>query len=380
MCTNPAILMNRAEFETYRAEEISGRYLPPDTLDGILQTLSGDLKITRAGESAKGLPIHKVELGHGPIRVLMWSQMHGNESTTTKAVLDMMRFFLSGSMEAENLKRQLTLEILPMLNPDGSLAYTRENANGTDLNRDAANQKEPESKVLRACYEEFRPDFCLNLHDQRTIYNLGASPIPATLSFLAPAADTDRGLPGNRKRSMELIAAIAHDLRDVLPGGIGRYDDSFNPNCVGDQFQMAGTPTLLFEAGHFPGDYQREHTRFFVFRALLSCLRRIADSSYRSFSTSDYLSLPANGKLLADLRIRNAGHLFPHYDKGEVLAVQYREVLRDGRIHWVPVWPEEGLTEGRFGHREWDAARESDREEIAKTPGLLRLLEKGRTP
>lgn len=359
-------------------DEISGRYLPPDALDGILRTFAGNLRITRAGESVKGLPIKKITWGDGPVRVLMWSQMHGNESTTTRAVLDLIRYLQSGSPVAENLKRRLTLSILPMLNPDGSLAYTRENANGTDLNRDAAEQKEPESKVLRVCYEEFRPDFCLNLHDQRTIYNLGASPIPATLSFLAPSADADRGLPANRVSAMELIAAIAYDLREVLPGGVGRYDDSFNPNCVGDQFQMAGTPTLLFEAGHFPGDYSREHTRFFVFRALLSCLNRIADASYRSFATTDYLSLPANGKMLVDLRIRNAGHLFPHFGQTEALAIQYREVLRDGRIHWVPEWPDAGLTAGRFGHRELDAARASDREELGKIPGLLQLLKNGR--
>lgn len=372
--------MDRSDYETYRIHEISGRYLPPDILEKILRDLPGDLDPSRVGQSVNGLPIYKLRLGNGPVRVLMWSQMHGNESTTTKAVLDLMNYLLSGSPEAEYLKRQLTIDILPMLNPDGSLAYKRENANGTDLNRDAEVRREPESKVLRACYAEFGPDFCLNLHDQRTIYNLGASPIPATLSFLAPSADTDRGLPENRLRAMELIAAIAEDLREVLPGGIGRYDDSFNANCVGDQFQMAGTPTLLFEAGHFPGDYSREHTRFFVFRALLSSLNRIADGSYRSFSTSDYLSLPANGKLLVDLRIRNAGHLFQGYREDQDLAVHYREVLRDGRIHWVPDWPDEGLTEARYGHREWDAAREADREEIAKVPGLLRLLEKSQTP
>lgn len=376
---NLSIPMDRHEYETHRINDISGRYLPPDTLDRILQKLPGNPNTTEVGKSVSGLPIYKVRLGNGPIRVLMWSQMHGNESTTTKAVLDLMHYLLSGSREVEFLKGQLTIDMLPMLNPDGSLAYIRENANGTDLNRDAHQRKEPESEVLRACYEKFQPHFCLNLHDQRTIYNLGASPIPATLSFLAPSADADRGLPDNRVRAMELIAAIAQDLREVLPGGIGRYDDSFNPNCVGDQFQMDGAATLLFEAGHFPGDYSREHTRFFVFRALLSCLNRIADGSYASFSTAHYLSLPANGKLLVDLRIRNAGHLFPHFGQDEDLAIQYREVLRDGRIHWVPEWPEEGLTEGRYGHREWDAAREADREEILKTPGLLRLLEKGQS-
>jgi hypothetical protein len=33
-----------------------------------------------------------------------------------------------------------------------------------------------------------------------------------------------------------------------------------------------GVPTLLFEAGHFEGDYQREITRKYIFIALISSL------------------------------------------------------------------------------------------------------------
>jgi hypothetical protein len=46
-------------------------------------------------------------------------------------------------------------------------------------------------------------------------------------------------------------------LQRYIPGQIGRFDDSFNLNC-GDTFQAMGVPTLLFEAGHFEGDYQRK--------------------------------------------------------------------------------------------------------------------------
>jgi hypothetical protein len=52
-----------------------------------------------------------------------------------------------------------------MLNPDGAALY-RENANKVDLNRDS---KHLQSRVsLRAVFE-FKPDYCFNLHDQRTI-------------------------------------------------------------------------------------------------------------------------------------------------------------------------------------------------------------------
>ena len=67
--------------------------------------------------------------------------MHGNESTTTKAVIDLVNLLIKNydSDSVTNLLNRCTLHIIPMLNPDGADAYTRVNANSVDLNRDAQN-------------------------------------------------------------------------------------------------------------------------------------------------------------------------------------------------------------------------------------------------
>ena len=57
-----------------------------------------------------------------------------------------------------------------MLNPDGATLYTRANANAVDLNRDSQDLTQPARRVLRATFERFKPDYCFNLHDQRTIF------------------------------------------------------------------------------------------------------------------------------------------------------------------------------------------------------------------
>ena len=49
-----------------------------------------------------------------------------------------------------HILKACTLYIIPILNPDGAKAYTRLNANEVDLNRDAQDLSQPESKVLRA--------------------------------------------------------------------------------------------------------------------------------------------------------------------------------------------------------------------------------------
>ena len=105
--------------------------------------------------------------------------MHGNESPTTQSVFDLLR-----SLQADkSLLKTFQLSIIPILNPDGAKAYTRFNANQVDLNRDAIDLSQIESRVLRKEFDEFSPDYAFNLHDQRTIFGVEAK--PATLSLLA---------------------------------------------------------------------------------------------------------------------------------------------------------------------------------------------------
>ena len=364
--------MLRKAYDSIKVGGMSGRYLPPDKLMQIIKPIVGEGQLGLLGRSERGRPIVKYEVGCGPVRIMMWSQMHGNETTTTKAVVDLIQALSSGFFDS--LLGKFRICIIPMLNPDGSQDYTRENANSIDLNRDAMDLSQVESQHLDSCFKQFSPDFCFNLHDQRTIYNTGGLPVPATLSFLSPAKDVERSSTGNRLRAMKLIAAVASDLNTDLPDGIGRYDDTFNPKCVGDRFQKQGIPTVLFEAGHYPDDYEREETRYFVFRALLAALHSIETGDYLKYNQQNYEAIPPNTRDFVDVRITNPEALHPRYKGRSDLLIQFREVLRSGRIHFVPGWPTEDLSNGRFGHRNLDASLQADRAEILNDPRLSRLL------
>ena len=225
------------------------------------------------GKSVLGKPIYQLVLGSGKTKIFMWSQMHGNEGTTTKALFDFINFLHSDSTESRVLLSSFTFCLLPMVNPDGAEAYTRENANGIDLNRDAQNLTQPESIVLRQVFDRFQPHYAYNLHDQRTIFGVGSTGKPATLSFLAPSYNEEREINENRQKAINLIAGINDELQKYIPGQVGRFDDSFNINCIGDTFQFLGVPTILFEAGHYPNDYDREITRKYIFFSLISSFK-----------------------------------------------------------------------------------------------------------
>ena len=338
------------DYNSFKNKELFGRYICLSDIENLLHNLGEEFSLKEIGTSVLGKPIHSIQFGKGAIKIMAWSQMHGNEATTTKAVFDLFNYISIYNKEpfVQKILNNCSICILPMLNPDGAEAYTRVNANNIDLNRDAQNLREPESRVLKQVFDNFKPDFCLNLHDQRTIFSAGNSANPAVLSFLTPSMDRDRKIYPSRIKSMQLIAKIAEDLSELLPGRIGRYDDAFNINCTGDTFQSTQTPTILFEAGHFPKDYEREETRKYVFLALISVLKSISDASFEDVNHYKYQEIPENEKLFHDIILREADT-----ENGVVdVAIQYKEVLKDGKLVFLPQIEKIAFKIEKFAHKE----------------------------
>jgi hypothetical protein len=351
-----------------------GRYVTHKDIDLFLKTVPYHFSILTEGSSVEGRPIKSIVMGKGELKIMMWSQMHGNESTTTKAVLDLMNFLKSDSDLARSILKNCTLKIIPILNPDGAMAYTRVNANEVDLNRDAQDRTQPESVMLRNVYVDFKPDYCFNLHDQRTIFNVGATPKPATVSFLAPAHDPERSISKTRGISMQLIVAMNEELQKHIPGQVGRYDDGFNSNCVGDTFQMLNTPTILFESGHFPGDYDREETRKYIYTAMLKAIEVISQKAIDQFKLDSYFNIPDNNKLFFDVIIKNIHILDAKYEVGHSAAVLFVETLVDGKIEFKEKLEEIGGLRAKYGHKTYNCLFPKDLNELQSKPELLELL------
>lgn len=317
---------------------IEGRYITLSTVRKALEKFP----YTTIGHSVQQRPIMLFRLGTGRRKILMWSQMHGNESTTTKSVIDLIHHL----SENDSLLAECSLFIIPILNPDGAEIYTRTNASGVDLNRDALHLSQPETQALFRSYENIQPDFCFNLHDQRTLFSLGNPPYPATISFLAPAENPERSLTPTRKKSMEVIAAVFEQMKAILPHQIGRFSDEFNIHCTGDRFTQLGVPTILFEAGHFPGDYQREITRKLVAQALLETISYISKKNVSGENYKAYFEIPENQKQFLDLIIED-----DITEKKQHLGIIFIEKLNKKNIIFEPFIQQEGSLNGFFAHQ-----------------------------
>ena len=341
-------------FSEIKQQKLFGRYITNKHIGPILEDISNDFEVSTIGHSVNQKPIYAVKIGTGSKKILMWSQMHGNESTTTKALFDLFNFLGQDSEEANKIKKEFTLLCIPILNPDGAQVYTRVNANNIDLNRDSVNLSQPESLLLRKTFEDFKPDYCFNLHDQRTIFAAGDTKNPATVSFLAPAYNEAREYNDIRYKAVNVIVAMNNELQKYIPNQIGRFDDSFNINCIGDMFQSLNVPTILFEAGHFQGDYEREETRKYIFISLLTALLFINENDVANHELTNYLRIPQNKVLFNDFVYRN---IMINNDSLNIIttfAAQYKEKLVGDRIIFEAFFTEIGDEIQLFGHQEYD--------------------------
>lgn len=266
-------------------------------------------EISEVGKSFEGRTIQMVKAGTGKTKVLLWSQMHGDEPTATMAIFDILNFLEANNDGLDGLRNNIlkntSLYFVPMLNPDGAEKYERRNAQGIDLNRDAAYLQAPESNILKNLQHSLNPEFGFNLHDQSPRYSVGRSNKVAAITFLATAYDYDRNVNDVRKRAMQLVVGMNKGLQKYVPGQVARYNDTHEPRGFGDNVQKWGTTLVLIESGGYIGDPEKQYLRQLNFMAILSSLNAIASKSYASENHAEYETIPENANYIYDLVIRH---------------------------------------------------------------------------
>ena len=272
------------------------------------------LRVTEIGRSVQGRPLRAVTFGSGPLKVLLWSQMHGDEATATMSLADLTAWFAdAGSADPlrDRIARELTVVMVPMLNPDGAALFQRENALGIDINRDARRLVTPEARALKALRDSIGADFGFNLHDQNARTLTGPRGRQVAIALLAPASDAARSWGPTRTRARHVAAVVAGVLGQEIEAHIARYDDSFEPRAFGDLMQQWGTSTVLIESGAMAGDPEKQRLRALNVVAILSALDAIATGSYASVPTTPYDRLSTNSRSALDLVIRGGSIVMP---------------------------------------------------------------------
>lgn len=298
--------------DTYRETTLTQRrFKQKDILPLIAKRQGNPLyKIETVGQSFEGRTLQMIKVGTGKKKVLLWTQMHGDEPTATMASFDIFNFLEGKNDGFDDFRKELlektTLYFVPMLNPDGAERYQRRTMQGIDMNRDAASRQTPEAVVLKGLVDQLKPDYGFNLHDQSPRYSAGRSAKVATISFLATSYDYELNINPVRERSMQLIVGMNKVLQKYIPGQVARYSDDHEPRGFGDNVQKWGTTLVLIESGGYVGDPEKQYIRKLNFMAILSALDKIADNSLTKEKRDDYYKIPENGRWVYDLVVRNA--------------------------------------------------------------------------
>ncbi len=295
--------LDRRQFQPEDYWEIASR---------LLDTSPERFRVTRIGSSIEGRPLRRIDFGDGSTTVLLWSQMHGDESTASRALLDVFDYLLRNPADARvrRIESQLAVTFVPVLNPDGAGRFVRHNAVGIDINRDARVLATPEGLALKAVRDAIDAEWGFNLHDQNIRTRRGRSDEGVEIALLAPPPGDGETSPANQN-AKHLAALIVHSLRPVVGDAIARYSETFNPRAFGDLMTQWGTATVLIESGGSTADPDKERPRRANFVAILAALDAIATGTWKEVSQDAYAGLPPNGRSVIDLLIVGGSIVLP---------------------------------------------------------------------
>lgn len=265
--------------------------------------------LSRAGTTYEGRAIWTLKLGKGPLRILVWSRQHGNEPICTAGLLHALSYLLHkpGEKVVRDILNGATILVLPMVNPDGVERFTRRNAMGIDVNRDARRGATPEGAALLLARDEFKPHVHFNLHDMGARKSTSTEGRLVALAFQAGPFDEWEGDNEVRLFAKRLCSRMTEAVGDYAYGHVTKYDARFMPTAFGDAMMGWGVASCLIESGGWFGPETPAFVTRLHYLALLAGLHAAASGSVYSANPALYDSLPLDtGRTYADLLLRGA--------------------------------------------------------------------------
>lgn len=205
----------------------------------------------QVGTSVNDLPIRAWWPTGTPTRILV-AAIHGEEAVTLQVAWQLLR-----TVHADDA----CAVVVPVLNPDGVLQGTRQNASGVDLNRNfpganwlpdasptywptttvrrsehrtqisspgTAPGSEPETRALMALVDEVGPELVVDLH----------TPLDLVI------AASERAQPWAEHIAEPAAMPIVRELAGPTPGDSGTWIEQQGTAAVTYEFDLVGLPVL----------------------------------------------------------------------------------------------------------------------------------------
>jgi hypothetical protein len=275
-------------------------------LASIEHASNGAVRVNSVGQSGEGRELLYATVGNGPDVFWLQARIHGNELHVTEAVLQVLKYLASSDdPTAAQIRRQLTVVVIPMYNPDGAEANIRQSTTPSrvDLNRDWEEFRQIESRAWYALWERIHPRLVLDLH------HMGQSPVVEGTRELNtfqigarsidPARMTEQQWLTNRQMAMISTAAVER----LGTGNVARYPLIDITNAVISRMLLGGPgpdgtdPRFKTQGGIFyevrsVGQKSNGMLEQLFVRPTMAVLAAAADGSLYSHPGTGWESLP----------------------------------------------------------------------------------------
>lgn len=250
------------------------------TLEGIERRSRGTMELSVIGESNEGRNIYMAKIGDGDIPVFIHTQQHGNEPHGTEAALQIIQdLAMSGNPTFREIRENLTVYIVPRVNPDGHEVYWRFNVDpdapprsisegfwtaaaggGWDINRyhwidwtnsdlyanhpqDYPENPVPEAQALVDAFLDTEPIWIVDWHNQGSYVSPDGKNV--TSSIMWP---NHPDVPEDAvDLSKQLSVAMMDEMNQYGFSEVTRYPGSAIPNIARNAYGLEGVGSVLVE-------------------------------------------------------------------------------------------------------------------------------------
>ena len=311
------------------------------------KTSKGKVELQVIGYTNEGREIYLAKIGDGPKPVLIMAQQHGDEIHGSGAAVNVIKLLSTGSKRADDLLEQLTVLIIPRVNPDGfevdpdgagpqiaqrenvdPLAPPRDTSNGFytregqgwDINRfhyldwttspvyafcnDPVNQDicnypdnpVPEAKAVVGAYELYNPIWVLDVHNQFTYRSDAGNNVTGSIMWPVigePPQDTPAVV-----LSKKMAVTIMDHMMQFGYAEVTRFPTSNDyAGIARNAYGIGGSGSLLAEikGQEETGQKQKGMLVRHIVEMMMSLLEATADGSLDSADSTRVSELPERG-------------------------------------------------------------------------------------
>ena len=223
----------------------------------------GRVALQVIGQSNEGRDLYLASVGTGATKVLYITQQHGNEPLGTEAALQLLgRLGNGGGAGWDAILREITLLIVPKVNPDGAERFQRENHDadcagafctpgvGFDVNRwhDPAVAPEdnpvPEAAAIQRAFAQHHPAFVVDYHHQGSYVSDDGDLITTSIFWPLPLA----GMPASAITLSKQVCVVIYDtLSHYGFAEVSQYPGTSPRGIARNAYGLLGAGSVLVE-------------------------------------------------------------------------------------------------------------------------------------